>query len=319
MNKIKKLCIVPFSILLLGSYAEASMLDQLIYNVAGQATNAAGARLGDEIYYGSSGSGSSSSGKVHHKKRHKAKKRRQIVPVDTSEMKIQRALSSLGFYHGRIDGEINSFETRSAIKNLNIAYGISNSASLLPQEKDSLIFLGTLFNFDRYLISRGGDKISKGKKIQTALKVHGFYSSKIDGAVGPGTRRSIGEYKASIGQSYGNSLDFEEEYQLVSSAKEMNDKNIEDTINSLKALGTQQRVPMPAPVAYKVQRPIPQQNNVMQQQQQPMEQRRVVQEPMQTVQSTTQITNTTKQVIPHIQQSTSTMPEASSIEMYTDK
>ena len=100
-----------------------------------------------------------------------------------------------------------------------------------------------LFEFDRYLIARGTDSRTKGKKIQTALKIHGFYYTKIDGAVGPGTRKAIGEYKAANGLSYGTSLDFEEEYQLISSAKEINDRNIEDSIASLKSLGAKKETP----------------------------------------------------------------------------
>lgn len=169
--------------------------------------------------------------------------KRYVAPQNSDQMKIQKALASLGFYRGNIDGEVNSFETRSAIKDMNIAYEISDNASLKPEAKDSLIFLGTLFEFDRYLISRGTDKRSKGKKIQTALKIHGFYFAKIDGAVGSGTRRSISEYKAAKGLSSGSALDFEEEYHLVSSAKEINDKNIEDTIGSLKGLGAKQEAP----------------------------------------------------------------------------
>ena len=304
MFRIKKLFIVSVGVLALGGVSQASMLDQLIYNVAGQATNAAGARLGDEIYYGSS---RSTPQKVHHVK-HKSHKKR-YVHRDTPEMKIQRALASLGFYRGRIDGEINSFETRSAIKDLNIGYGISNSASLLPEEKNSLVFLGTLFDFDRHLISRSNDKRSKGKKIQTALKIQGFYFSKIDGAVGPGTRRSIAEYKASTGQSYGNALDFEEEYQLVSSAKAMNDKSIEDTINSIKAMGKKYVVP--------VQTVPPAQ--VTQGMQQPMQNTSIV--PMQQVQVSqpvsVQVAQPTQQQV--VAPSSSSMPDASSIEMYTDQ
>ena len=126
---------------------------------------------------------------------------------------------------------------------MNIAYEIGNTASLKPEAKDALIFLGTLFEFDRYLISSGTDKRSKGKKIQTALKIHGFYCSKSEGVVGSGTRNSITQYKTSKRLSHGASLDFEEEYQLVSSAKQMNDKNIEDTIGSLKGLGVKQEAP----------------------------------------------------------------------------
>ena len=41
------------------------------------------------------------------------------------------------------------------------------------------------------------------------------------------------------GYSAGNRLVFKEEYQLISSAKSMNDKNIDDTIASLKGKKTQ--------------------------------------------------------------------------------
>ena len=304
MVKIKKLCVVSVGLLTLGGFLQANMMDQLIYNVAGQATNAAGARLGDEIYYGSS----KSAPQTHHVKHKKHYKKRHVVHVDTDEMKIQRALASLGFYRGRIDGAINSFETRSAIKDLNVAYGISSGASLLPQEKNSLIYLGTLFDFDRHLISRGNDRRSKGKKIQTALKIEGFYFSKIDGDVGPGTRRSIAEYKASKGQSYGNALDYEEEYQLVSTAKAMNDKNIEETIASLKALGRPQ-VPQAAQMPRSVQRMAPQTVQVVapaQQQVQPV------------APQTTQVVapvQSTQVVQPAASHD---MSDASSMEMYTD-
>ncbi len=273
---IKKLLIIPVGMFVLGSTASASMLDQLIYNVAGQATNAAGARLGDEIYYGSS---RSSRPPAHHVK-HRTHKKVHKKPVYhmTDEMRIQKALTSLGYYHGPIDSAVNSFETRSAIKKLNMDYGISNSASLKPEVKDSLIFLGTLFTFDRNLIARGTDSRTKGKKIQTALKIHGFYHAKIDGAVGSGTRRAIAEYKAAQGLSSGSRLDFEEEYQLISSAKEMNDRNIEETLASLKSLGNRY-TPPPAQNGYAQQRQPVAQPQYRQPQQAPVQNRQPVPAP----------------------------------------
>ena len=229
MIKSKKTAGLVLGFLVFGNVAYANFGDALVGGVVG---GAVGSVITNEVY----NSNRKSSNTVHHKTR-KYTKKRYVAPKETSGMKIQRALSSLGFYRGKIDGEVNSFETRSAIKELNIAYEISNSASLKAEEKDSLIFLGTLFKLDRYLILRGNDRKSKGKKIQAALKIHGFYHSKIDGAVGRGTRNSIAEYKSDKGLSYSGSLDFEEEYQLVSSAKAMNDKNIEDTIGSLKGMG----------------------------------------------------------------------------------
>jgi len=239
MIKIKSVAGLVMGFLLLGNVAHADFGDAVVGGLVG---GAVGSVITNEVYNKNRSQSTPAPARQH---RSVKKQKRYVAPKNTSEMKIQKALTSLGFYHGKIDGEVNSYETRSAIKEMNIAYEISNSASLKPEAKDALIFLGTLFEFDRYLISRGTDKRSKGKKIQTALKIHGYYFSKIDGVVGRGTRSAIAEYKAAKGLSHGASLDFEEEYQLVSSAKQMNDKNIEDTIGTLKGLGVKQVAPAP--------------------------------------------------------------------------
>ena len=245
MFNMKKISVLTVGSLLAVNVAYADFGDAVVGGLVG---GAVGSVITNEVY--NSNRASSHPPAQHHyrsTKHKKHKKQHTAVPRDTPQMKIQRALASLGFYRGRIDGEINSFETRSAIKEMNMAYERGSSASLTPEVKDALIFLGTLFEFDRNLIARGTDKRTKGKKLQTALKIHGFYFSKIDGAVGPGTRRAIAEYKAANGLSYGQSLDFEEEYQLIHSAKQMNDKNIEDTIATLKGRDTRQIQPA-APV-----------------------------------------------------------------------
>ncbi|MCF6244237.1 MAG: peptidoglycan-binding protein [Sulfurovum sp.] len=252
--KIKILALAVLGASVLTTTSQASMLDQVVYNVVGQASNAAGARLGDEIYYGSS-RGARRKKVRHRSKRSHRKRSAYVAPQMTDEKRIQNALTSLGFYKGKIDGQVNSFETRSAIKAMNIAYGMSNNASLAPQVKDTLIYLGTLFGFDRALIASGNDNRTKGRKIQTALKIHGFYHDKIDGAVGRGTRACIANYKREKLNTSGTALDFEEEYQLISTAKEMNDKNIEESIASLKPQGNAQSQTAPvqqAPVQKKM-------------------------------------------------------------------
>jgi hypothetical protein len=230
MLKIKNFHKLLISATMIHSVSYAGMTDQLGYNVLGQITNAIGARLSDAIYYGQDKKRST---------RRSNRKGKSSTPKMTPEKKIQKALTSLGFYGGKIDGEMNSFETRSSIKKLNVAYGIGKSASLKAETKDTLIYLGTLFNLDRYLASSNSDKRSKGKKLQASLKVHGFYVSKIDGAVGSGTRRAIAEYKISKGFSGGSALGFEDEYQLISSAKKKNDSSIEETIAFLENSKTQ--------------------------------------------------------------------------------
>ena len=239
MKKTKSVAGLLMGSLLVGNVAHADFADGLVGGLVG---GAVGSVITNEVYKSNEPQPAATTTQQKTVSQHKS----YVSPHNSDQMKIQKALASLGFYRGAIDGEVNSFETRSAIKEMNIAYEISNTASLKPESKDALIFLGTLFEFDRNLISRGTDKRSKGKKVQTALKIHGFYFTKIDGVVGSGTRNSIAQYKVAKGLSSGASLDFEEEYQLVSSAKRMNDKNIEDTIGSLKGLGTKQEAPTQA-------------------------------------------------------------------------
>ena len=182
-------------------------------------------------------------GRYYKKRRYYKKKRysrkQYVAPRMTDEKRIQKALGGLGFYSGRIDGTINSYETRTAIKKMNIALGVGDTASLDPNMKHNLIFLGRLFIFDRDLISTSNTNHAKYKKIQTALKIHGFYHDRIDGIVGSGTRKAISGYKWNSGLSSDTSLSYEQEYQLIESAKKANDKNIEGTIESLRNTHTQ--------------------------------------------------------------------------------
>jgi len=235
MLRKKSAAILLAGSLLTGNIAYASFGDAVVGGVVG---GVVGSVITNEVYRNNRRHRTVRRVKHRKKKRHIVKKK-YVAPVMTAEKKIQKSLAALGFYHGKIDGEVNSYETRSAIKAMNTAYEIGNTASLSPKAKDALIYLGDLFAFDRALISKDNSKRGKGKKIQTALKIHGFYHTKVDGAVGPGTRKSIAEYKAAKGLSYGDKLDFEEEYQLISSAKKINDKNIDDTVASLKGAARQ--------------------------------------------------------------------------------
>jgi len=232
MLRRKSLGIFLLVSLLTGNVAQASFRDGVVGGIVG---GVVGSVITNEVY-------KKKKYKKKRRVRQRAKKKhvkRYVAPKPkmlTAEMKIQKSLTSLGFYRGKIDGEVNSYETRAAIKAMNIAYEIGDTASLAPRSRDSLIYLGDLFTFDRILIAQNNGKKAKAKKIQAALKIHGFYHDKIDGAIGSGTRRNIAEYKMAKGLSSGTSFDFEEEYQLVSSAKQANDKNMDDAIASLKVV-----------------------------------------------------------------------------------
>ncbi|MDM5270647.1 peptidoglycan-binding protein [Sulfurovum sp. zt1-1] len=229
MKKVKQLSVLVSSALLVSNVAYADFGDAVVGGVVG---GAVGSVITNEVY-----NKNKQQSTQPQQRKSSAPSQKYYAPQMTDEKRIQRSLSSLGFYRGRIDGQVNSYETRAAIKEMNMAYEISNNASLKPEAKDTLIFLGTLFEFDRYLNAQSSDRDTQNRKIQAALKLHGYYHGTIDGALGSGSRNAISQYKADNGMGYGGSLDFEQEYQLINSAKEKNDKNIEESIASLKALG----------------------------------------------------------------------------------
>jgi peptidoglycan hydrolase-like protein with peptidoglycan-binding domain len=159
---------------------------------------------------------------------------RYVAPRITDEKKIQKALSGLGFYRGAIDGSLHAYETRMAIKKMNEAYGRGSIATLSVEAKSTLIFLSTLFDFDKTLINASTRRYTRNKRVQTALKILGYYHGSIDGSIGSNTRRAIAEYKQSMGLTASSHMSYDEEGQLIDSAKSANDKNIEDAIGSLQ-------------------------------------------------------------------------------------
>ncbi|WP_457606743.1 peptidoglycan-binding domain-containing protein [Nitratifractor sp.] len=211
--------------------AEAGFGDAVVGGVVG---GVVGSVITNEIYH---------SGRRHtsHRRSYHRRRSAPAAPAMTDEKRIQLALKSLGFYRGPIDGQINSFVTRNAIKELNRAYEIGDSAYMSPQERDALIYLGNLLELDKYLVAQGEDRRTKTRRIQAALKVLGFYTGKIDGSNGPMTRRAISEYRAGNGLAPSYRLGYEDEYRLVQTAKQANDRNIEETLASLKRLGAQSR------------------------------------------------------------------------------
>ena len=160
MNKSKNIAGLVMGSLLVGNVAHADFADGLVGGLVG---GAVGSVITNEVYKANEPAPAQQASAAQQQRA--TSQKRYVAPQKTDEMKIQKALSSLGFYRGPIDGEVNSFETRSAIKEMNIAYEINNNVSLRPEAKDSLIFLGTLFEFDRNLIASATDKRTKGKKL----------------------------------------------------------------------------------------------------------------------------------------------------------
>lgn len=168
-----------------------------------------------------------------HHRRHKKKHHKKAPIIITDEMRIQRSLTYLEFYKGSIDGKLNSYASRKAIKKLNQQYGISQGTTLKSRTWDQLIYLSELFEMDKYLFEDATTKTSRGKQLQSALKAYGVYDDKIDGIVGSGTKRSIARYKEQQGLGRSAYLSSNERYNLIDSAQKMNADNINQAIKEL--------------------------------------------------------------------------------------
>jgi len=174
--------------------------------------------------------------KKKYKKHYRVPKIKTTPHILTKDMKIHLALKKLGFYKGKIDGNLYSYETKSAIKKMHLEYQKEPTSYLNNKEKDTLIYLGTLFNLNKILLLKGSDERSHYKRIQAALKIEGFYFNIVDGILGNNTRKAIYDYKDAKGLTPTYNLSFKEESELLNDAKMVNDKNIEEAVETLSSI-----------------------------------------------------------------------------------
>jgi len=204
---------------------------------------------------------------VYHRKRHTVRhKSRPVTLTDddyvyhssvsasssrmTDEKRIQKALQGLGYYHGAINGRLNTYNVRMSIKQANEHFGYDPVPILNQRMRENLTVLGMLFFYDENLISGQG---SRTRQVQTALTILGYYTGALDGIRGQATREAIRSYKQAKG-AFGTQLSYDETYQLVKQAKEKLDGEISDLLRAMRreppASPTEQpvRVPAAAPV-----------------------------------------------------------------------
>ncbi len=62
------------------------------------------------------------------------------------EMKIQQALYGLGFYNSKLDGNLNSMDSRLAIKELQKNYNLKISGILSKNNSEHLLYLHELYS-----------------------------------------------------------------------------------------------------------------------------------------------------------------------------
>lgn len=63
----------------------------------------------------------------------------------TDEMKIQQSLYGLGFYDSKLDGNLNTLESRTAINAFQKSYGLKETGIINDSNKQHLLFLHELY------------------------------------------------------------------------------------------------------------------------------------------------------------------------------
>ncbi len=125
-----------------------------------------------------------------------AKKKKSVVvarkPVLTADHFTQRDLKSLGFYSGAINGNLASSTSKEAITDYQGTFGLELTGQLVPEERDILKQQAALQNVRTYFDNPDANSgRAMKRKIQAALNVLGLYKDKIDGSIGPKSRKSI--------------------------------------------------------------------------------------------------------------------------------
>lgn len=75
------------------------------------------------------------------------------------EKKIQAALAVMGFYDGKLDGDFDTFDSRTGIKKLQKHFSLEETGFLSEQEKSQLTYLSNLF------VSLKGKEVNEAKKL----------------------------------------------------------------------------------------------------------------------------------------------------------
>ncbi|SFV68259.1 hypothetical protein MNB_SV-10-694 [hydrothermal vent metagenome] len=112
----------------------------------------------------------------------------------SEEMQYQKALRFLGYYKGKIDGDLLTQESYHAIDRFQHNYQDLANGILDECYKPYLSDIYTQLEFKEYLTYQGRDKRKLDQKTQTALKVMGYYTEKIDGKFGPKSKEALQRY-----------------------------------------------------------------------------------------------------------------------------
>jgi len=137
----------------------------------------------------------------------------------SSDAKYQKALKFLGYYHGKIDGDLSTQASFDAIMAFHTKHNEIETGFLEEEDKRYLLEVYHTIILEKYLSYTGKNKKKNHQKLQAALAAKSLYNGKIDGVLGKASKKAFTRYKAQLETDMEMSKD-EVENRLIEEAKE---------------------------------------------------------------------------------------------------
>ena len=168
--------------------------------------------------------------KIEHQTSHKKHYRKHHYRHHTtlsSDAQYQTALQFLGYYHGKIDGDLSTKASFDAIIDFHTKHNEITTGFLEEEDKAYLSEVYRTLAMKKYLSYAGKNKKRKYQQIQAALRVESFYNGKIDGHFGKASKKALKRYTAQLDTNMSIS-EQDTKKKLINDAREKIEKEIEE-------------------------------------------------------------------------------------------
>ena len=160
-----------------------------------------------------------------HPVQHRKKYRHHRKLSDAAQW--QTALQFLGYYKGKVDGDLYTRSTFDAVTLFHFKHGEVDVGFLEEEDKKYLSEVYRILELNRYVSYEGKVKRKNNQKLQAALALHSFYTGKIDGQFGTESKNAFDRYKAAFAERTEHRTDAEIEKSLLANARSMSKKALE--------------------------------------------------------------------------------------------
>jgi hypothetical protein len=150
----------------------------------------------------------------HHTKRHH---RHHYQKELSNEAKWQTALQYLGYYKGKVDGDLSTKASFDAIMAFHTKHHEIETGFLEEADKHYLSEVYRTLSLKKYLSYKGKNRKRNHQKLQAALTVVSFYNGKIDGIFGKASKEALRHYST---QFDSNNTSFDPKEKVIHEARE---------------------------------------------------------------------------------------------------